>query len=144
MTTLEVNFLSFGKRERILKRTHRKYISYIFVILILISLLYRNILTNRNIYNDLTNLKQSTAISQINQKHQNNIESILLLIDNVKPFTENIVYNSNYIGIDVRIADKKYIYSIVDNLRQHNLDIKSYGYVSENDGLYLYKIDIGV
>lgn len=92
----------------------------------------------------MTNLKQSTAISQINQKHQNNIESILLLIDNVKPFTENIVYNSNYIGIDVRIADKKYIYSIVDNLRQHNLDIKSYGYVSENDGLYLYKIDIGV
>lgn len=90
------------------------------------------------------NLRQSSVINQISQEYQNNIEPILLLIDNVKPFIENIVCTSNHISVDVKIADKKYIYSIVDNLRQHNLDIKSYGYVSENDGLYLYKIDIGV
>lgn len=106
--------------------------------------LCKNILVNRKIYSDLLNLKQSNTISDKQIKYQNSIDTILLLLDDVKLFIENISCTSNNISVDIRIGDKKYIYNIVDNLRQSNLDIKSYGYISENDGLYLYKIDIGV
>ncbi len=99
---------------------------------------------NRKTYSNLLNSKQSKIISDLQVEHKNSVDIILLLLDSMKLFIENIEYTLDNISINVRIADKKYIYSIVDNLIQANLDIKSYEYMSENDGLYLYKIDIGV
>ena len=90
------------------------------------------------------NSKQSKIISDLQVEHKNSVDIILLLLDSMKLFIENIEYTLDNISINVRIADKKYIYSIVDNLIQANLYIKSYEYMSENDVLYLYKIDIGV
>ena len=142
MTISGVNFLSFGKRERILKRTHKKYLSYICIVLILIGGVSGNILINRKTYSNLLNSKQSKIISDLQVEHKNSVDIILLLLDSMKLFIENIEYTLDNISINVRIADKKYIYSIVDNLIQANLYIKSYEYMSENDGLYLYKIDI--
>ena len=92
MTISGVNFLSFGKRERILKRTHKKYLSYICIVLILIGGVSGNILINRKTYSNLLNSKQSKIISDLQVEHKNSVDIILLLLDSMKLFIENIEY----------------------------------------------------
>lgn len=141
---LGVNFLSFGKRERILRKTHKKYASIILVFTCLIILLGRNIFKNTKIYNDMNVQSVSANVIDTEVYNKDSITNILSILDDLKLFIENISYTDTGLVIDVRLVDKKYIYNIVDNLKKKNLNVNSYVNIYENNGVYLYKINIGV
>ncbi len=138
----EVNFLSFGKREKILKRMHKKYISYIFVFIVILIILFKNIIYNfSEFYESYKPIKyQNMEIESIDHVYS----KVDFLINNMKLFIDRIVYNESSLNVYVRVLDKRDIYSFVDKLNNNNLKVLSYSSFHENSDELIYSIEVEV
>lgn len=143
MITSEVNFLSFGKRERLLKRTHRKYISYIVISLILIFVLCKNLVSNHAEYEKINAVQVYQNVTQ-NTNNKEYLDKISFLLNDMKLFIQGIRYSSEKLIIDVRVIEKRGIYDIIDRLNKNNFNVISYVNTQEINGEFIYTIEVGV
>ena len=143
MITSEVNFLSFGKRERLLKRTHRKYISYITISLILIFVLCKNFVSNYIEYEKINSIQVYQHVTQ-NTNNKEYLDKISFLLNYMKLFIQGINYSNEKLIIDVRVIEKRGIYDIIDMLNKNNFNVISYVNTQEINGEFIYTIEVGV
>lgn len=143
MITSEVNFLSFGKRERLLKRTHRKYISYIIISLILIFVLCKNFISNYIEYEKINSVQVYQHVTQ-NTNNKEYLDKISFLLNDMKLFIQGINYSNEKLIIDVRVIEKRGIYDIIDMLNKNNFNVISYVNTQEINGEFIYTIEVGV
>lgn len=143
MITSEVNFLSFGKRERLLKRTHRKYISYITISLILIFVLCKNFVSNYIEYEKINSIQVYQHVTQ-NTNNKEYLDKIFFLLNDMKLFIQGINYSNEKLIIDVRVIEKRGIYDIIDMLNKNNFNVISYVNTQEINGEFIYTIEVGV
>lgn len=139
-----VNFLSFGKREKLLRRTHRKYLFYILISLLVIALLIKNSFLLNSEYENINSIQvyKSTNTYVINKGEY--FDKINFLMNEMKVFTERILYKDNNLNIEIRIVDKKNIYDIVDKLKKNYFNIKSYSCISDDNNFFTYSIEVEI
>lgn len=139
-----VNFLSFGKREKLLKRTHKKYLFCILVSLLVIALLIKNIFLINSKYENMNSIQVYKSLNTYSDNKKDYLDKINFLMNEMKIFTEKILYKDSGLSIEIRILDKKNIYDIVDRLKKNLFNITSYSCISEDDNIFVYSIEVGI
>lgn len=139
-----VNFLSFGKREKLLKRTHKKYLFCISISLLVIALLIKNIFLLNSKYENMNSIQVYKSVNTYSDNKKDYLDKINFLMNEMKIFTEKILYKDSGLSIEIRILDKKNIYDIVDRLKKNSFNITSYSCISEDNNIFVYSIEVGI
>ncbi len=123
---------------------HKKYCIYISLLLTVSALLINNIVsTHGSMFSNSVEVYDNVE-EDINYNIQY-LQSIEFLISEMRLNLEKIVYTSNgNLNIGMLVLDKRHIYEIIDTLDRNLFNVISYTCTSENDGKFIYEIEIGV
>lgn len=123
---------------------HRKYLIYIGALLFSILILFNNIFWE---YESMENSVQvyNSSVEKNTNLNIKYLSSIKFIVNELKLYIEKISFNdSDDLKISIRVLDKKKIYDIVDNLNKNSFNVNSYIYVAEDNGQFIYDVEIGV
>lgn len=97
-----------------------------------------------SIYKDLAQRQVYSTVDEELMNMSNNLDRVSYLIDTMKLFLEGVSYSEGNLIMDIRVNDKKDIYTVVDNLKRDAFIVNSYVYRAEENGTHLYTINIEV